>query len=211
MKRRILRELGRSQRLAILEILKCSQAGLSVRELATRLSMSYMGVKAHCLSMHRQGYLETWRQPSHRGRPLMYYRLTEKAYELFSEENNALALSLLQGAQQLFGSTAAEKLLMLHFRHMAVAIKKKISGDTPRERARSFAKLRHEEGHFACFQEDSSWSILESHNPLEPIARLYPQVENFEKTMISDVLGIPIHREVSQVAGIYRSVISPAA
>jgi len=55
MKRRIVREIGRSQRLSILELLKRSAEGMSVRDLATQLSMSYMGIKAHCISMHRQG------------------------------------------------------------------------------------------------------------------------------------------------------------
>jgi predicted ArsR family transcriptional regulator len=209
MKRRIVREIGRSQRLSILELLKCSAEGLSVRDLAIRLSMSYMGIKAHCLSMHRQGYLETWRQPGGRGRPLMYYRLTQKAYELFSEENNALSLSLLQAARTLFGSTAPQKLLMLHFRNAAAKSKTEVEGTTAEERARSFAKLRDQEGHFACFENGPSWNIVESHNPLQSIAHFYPEVEALECNMISDVLGVPIHREVSQIAGIYRAVIRP--
>ncbi|MFZ4116731.1 MAG: helix-turn-helix transcriptional regulator [Chthoniobacterales bacterium] len=209
MKRSIVREIGRSQRLSILELLKCSAEGLSVKDLSAQLSMSYMGVKAHCLSMHRQGYLETWRQPGGRGRPLMYYRLTQKAYELFSEENNTLSLSLLQAARALFGATAPQKLLMLHFRNTATQLKTEIEGTTAEERARSFAKLRDREGRFTRFEDGPSWNIVESHNPLQSILKLYPEVDALECNMISEVIGFPIHREVSQVAGIYRSIIQP--
>lgn len=209
MKRRIVREIGRSQRLSILELLKRSAEGLAVRDLAAALSMSYMGVKAHCLSMHRQGYLETWRQPGERGRPLMYYRLTKKAYELFSEENNDLSLSLLQAARTLFGSTAPQKLLMLHFRNIAAKNKEQVKGETSAERARSFSELRDREGCFAQFESGPPWKIVESHYPLQSISSFYPEVDALECNMISEVIGVPIHREMTKVAGIYRAVIQP--
>ncbi len=209
MKRRIVREIGRTQRLSILELLKRSAGGLSVHDLSEKLSMSYMGVKAHCLSMHRQGYLETWRQPRERGRPLMYYRLTEKTYELFSQENHELSLSLLQAARTLFGPTAPQKILMLHFRTMATKYKEKLQETTPRERASSFAKLRDKEGHFVRFENESSWKIVESHNPLQLIAHVYPEIEILENNMMSEVIGIPIHREVTQVGGIYCATLEP--
>ena len=209
MKRRLVREIGRSQRLSILELLKRSAEGMSVRDLATQLSMSYMGIKAHCLSMHRQGYLETWRQPGDRGRPMMYYRLTHKAYDLFSEENNDLSLSLLQAARTLFGITAPQKMLMLHFRTMTAKYKESIQGATIQERARSFAELRDSEGHLALFENEVPWKIVESHNPLQSLLNLYPEVEALECNMMSEVIGIPIHREINQVAGIYRAIIQP--
>ncbi|KAB2643596.1 MAG: hypothetical protein DVB29_05230 [Verrucomicrobia bacterium] len=209
MKRRIVREIGRSQRLSILELLKRSAEGMSVRDLATQLSMSYMGIKAHCLSMHRQGYLETWRQPAGRGRPLMYYRLTQKAYELFSEENNDLSLSLLQVARTLFGPTAPQKMLMLHFRAMAEKYKKSIQGVTSQERARAFAQVRDREGHLAFFENEIPWKIVESHNPLHSITSFYPEVESLECNMMSEVIGTPVHRDVHQVSGIYRAIIQP--
>ena len=42
-----------------MELIKCS-GGLSVGELAEVMGMSYMGVKKHCLAMHKLGLLETW-------------------------------------------------------------------------------------------------------------------------------------------------------
>src|SRR3990167_8590551 len=110
MKRQLVQEMGRSPRFTILELLRCSEGGLPVDDLATKLSMSYMGVKAHCLEMDDEGYLETWRQPGKRGRPRMLYRLTEKAYDLFSEEKNDLALSFLTVSKKLFGATAPQKI-----------------------------------------------------------------------------------------------------
>ena len=207
MKRRIVREIGKSQRLSILELLKRSAEGIPVRDLATALSMSYMGVKAHCLSMHRQGYLETWRQPGGRGRPRMYYRLTAKAYELFSEENNDLSLSLLKAARSLFGPTAPQKLLMLHFRTLTATYQERIKGTTSQERARSFATLRDKEGCFSQFEAGPPWKIIESHDLFQSLLAAYPEVDALECQMISEVIGVPIRREVTRVAGLYRAVM----
>ena len=210
MKRRIFREIGRTQRLSILELLKKSTNGVDVSELAHSLSMSYMGVKAHCLDMHRQGYLETWRQPGNRGRPKMFYRLTMKAHELFSEEKNDFALSLLKEARQLFGPTAPQKLLMLHFRSLASKYKEIIKGETPEELARSFAEVRDREGNLSQVEaRDSSWELIESHDPLQSLRMPYPEIDALECQMMSQVIGIPLHRHVHRVAGLYRAVITP--
>ena len=208
MKRNIVHEIGKTQRLAIVELLKRSADGMPVTKLASALAMSYMGVKAHCLSLHAQGYLETWRQPGNRGRPLMFYRLTMKAYELFSEENNDLTLSLLAQSRQLFGPTAPQKLLMLHFRSCAAKYRERLKGTTPSERARAFTVLRDREGRLSQFEEGSPWRIIESHNPLQTLLAAHPEIEALECQMLSEVIGVPIKREVTMTAGIYRATIT---
>jgi len=210
MRRSIFQEIGRTQRLSILELLKKSANGKDVRDLADSLKMSYMGVKAHCLDMHRQGYLDTWRQPGNRGRPRMFYRLTMKAYELFSEEKNDLALSLLKEARQLFGPTAPQKLLMLHFRSLAAKYKEVVTGATPEERANSFAEVRDREGHLSQMEQgDVGWELIESHDPLQSLRAPYPEIDALECQMMSQVIGIPVHRHVHRIAGLYRAVIKP--
>ena len=74
-------EVGRSQRMRIIDALKKTQ-GLSVNELGRRLNLSYMGIKQHCDELERSGYVDTWRRPKPVGRPEMVYRLTEKAAKL---------------------------------------------------------------------------------------------------------------------------------
>lgn len=210
MRRKIFEEIGRTQRLSILELLKKSTHGKDVRDLADSLSMSYMGVKAHCLDMHRQGYLDTWRQPGNRGRPRMFYRLTMKAHELFSEEKNDLALSLLKEARQLFGPTAPQKLLMLHFRSLTVKYKELVQGEIPEERARSFAEVRDREGHLSQVEKgDTGWELIESHDSLQSLRVPYPEIDALECQMMSQVIGVPLRRDVHRVAGLYRAVIAP--
>ena len=68
MNQRLISEIGRTQRLDIINSLKRTK-GMSVNELVEKMGMSYMGIKQHCITLHRDGYLDTWRRPQKMGRP----------------------------------------------------------------------------------------------------------------------------------------------
>jgi predicted ArsR family transcriptional regulator len=89
---RLLAEIGRTQRLEILNTLKRTR-GLSVNQLVDKMRMSYMGIKQHCITLERDGYLDTWRRPQKMGRPEMVYRLTRRA-RLFFRPTVILSLSI---------------------------------------------------------------------------------------------------------------------
>lgn len=72
------RDVARPHWYEIITTLKCS-TGMSVGELSKELKMSYMGIKQHCIELHKRGYLDTWRRPGSKGRPEMEYRLTDKS------------------------------------------------------------------------------------------------------------------------------------
>src|SRR5688572_32874603 len=98
---RLLSQIGRSQRLAVVNHLKRSADGLTVAVLAARLGMSYMGAKQHCIELERDGYVDTFRRHRGVGRPELLYRLTTKAQDLFPQADNTLSISLLEQARKL--------------------------------------------------------------------------------------------------------------
>jgi predicted ArsR family transcriptional regulator len=110
MNQRLLAEIGRTQRLEILNSLKRSK-GMSVNQLVSKLNMSYMGIKQHCSTLHRDGYLDTWRRPQKMGRPEMVYRLTPRTHDLFPADSNKFTLELLKSIHEIHGPNAPEKLL----------------------------------------------------------------------------------------------------
>src|SRR3981081_933037 len=110
MNQKLLAEIGRTQRLAILNTLKRTK-GMSVNELVSKMGMSYMGIKQHCLTLERDGYLDTWRRPQKMGRPEMVYRLTRRTHDLFPSDSNELTLQLLNSSKEIYGANAPEKLL----------------------------------------------------------------------------------------------------
>src|SRR5216110_431997 len=110
MNQRLIAEIGRTQRLEIVNSLKRSR-GMSVNELVEKMKMSYMGIKQHCLTLERDGYLDTWRRPQKMGRPEMVYRLTRRSNDLFHSDSNQFTLDLLKAIHEIHGPNAPEKLL----------------------------------------------------------------------------------------------------
>src|SRR5438132_8112233 len=114
MNQRLLAEIGRTQRLEIVNSLKRTK-GMSVNELVEKMGMSYMGIKQHCLTLQRDGYLDTWRRPQKMGRPEMVYRLTRRSHDLFPFDSNQITLELLISFRYIYCTYAPEKHLIYVF------------------------------------------------------------------------------------------------
>src|SRR5258708_29823174 len=90
-------ELGRSQRLRIIHLLKKTR-GLAVTEIANRLGLGYIGAKQHCAEMEKQGLLDTLRRPKPGVRPELVYRIKPKAGVLFPVDTNLIEIEILHSA-----------------------------------------------------------------------------------------------------------------
>lgn len=205
MNQRLLAEIGRTQRLEILNSLKRTQ-GMSVNELVTKMKMSYMGIKQHCLTLQRDGYLDTWRRPQKMGRPEMVYRLTRRTHDLFPTDSNSVTLELLKSIQEIYGPNGPEKLLYNVFERKGAALKAKAKGETVAERAKWLAKVRDGEGYMAQFiteEKEGGPQILECHSPILNLLDRYPIVGRLEQDMFAAVLGTRVRREETRNSGLY--------
>jgi predicted ArsR family transcriptional regulator len=211
MNQRLLAEIGRTQRLEIVNALKRSR-GLSVNELVDRMRMSYMGIKQHCLTLQRDGYLDTWRRPQKMGRPEMVYRLTRRAHDLFQADSNRFTLELLDSVQSIYGPNAPEKLLYNLFERKCASLKEKVKGETVVERAKSLAKIRDTEGYMSQFvTDDGGPQILECHTPLQNVLDKYPIIGRLEQEMFEQLLGTRVRRQETRNSGLYECAFYFAA
>ena len=202
---KLIAEIGKSQRLEILNTLKRTR-GLSVNELADKLDMSYMGIKQHCVELHHDGYLDTWRRPKPVGRPEMLYRLTKRAHELFPVTSNELTLQILEAAGKLYGPAAAEKLLFMVFQEKTKGYQARVKGAGPSEKARAFARIREAEGHMSQLDTDdpkAPLAIVEHHSPILDLVTAFPIVARLEADMFQAVLGVRVRRDETTVSGLY--------
>ena len=203
MNQRLISEIGRTQRLEIINSLKRTR-GMSVNELVGRMNMSYMGIKQHCITLHRDGYLDTWRRPQKMGRPEMVYRLTRRSHDLFQCDSNQFTLEMLKAAQEIYGPNAPEKLRYNVFKNKTAALKAKAKGTTVAERAKWFAHVRDGEGYMAEFINDKDGpQILECHSPIMNLLEQYPIIGRFEQDMFEAVLGTRVRRQVVRNSGLY--------
>ncbi len=199
------REIAPSVAWDILLRIKRSE-GMSVNELCAGLKMSYMGVKQHCDGLKRRGYLDTWRRPKKTGRPEKIYRATPKLDQVLPQWGSDLALGLLSVISQLHGETAAERLLHHFFLQRAERYSPKIKGHTAKVRAQELCKLRAADGCLCAVGDDTTHGlhILEHHNPLGEVARLYPTVAEMETRFIARMLNGVVTREVVEGHTLYK-------
>jgi predicted ArsR family transcriptional regulator len=201
---RLLAEIGRTQRLEILNSLKRTK-GMSVNELVEKMGMSYMGIKQHCLTLQRDGYLDTWRRPQKMGRPEMVYRLTRRSHDLFPVDSNQFTLELLKSISEIYGANAPEKLLYNVFERRTAELKAKVKGENVLERAKWLARVRDNEGYMAQFlaSEKNGPQILECHSPILNLLEKYPIIARLEQDMFEAVLGTSVRREETRTSGLY--------
>lgn len=204
MNQRLIAEIGRTQRLEILNSLKRTR-GMSVNELVSKMGMSYMGIKQHCLTLQRDGYLDTWRRPQRMGRPEMVYRLTRRSHDLFQSDSNQFTSDVLKSAQEIYGPNAPEKLLYNVFEKKTTALKTKARGDTVAERAKWLARFRDGEGYMAQLiaKEEGGPKILECHSPIMNLLERFPIIARLEQDMFEAVLRTPVRREMIRNSGLY--------
>lgn len=204
MNQKILAEIGRTQRLEILNSLKRSK-GMSVNELVRKMKMSYMGIKQHCLTLQRDGYLDTWRRPQKMGRPEMVYRLTRRTHDLYQTDSNQFTLELLRSVQENYGPNGPEKLLYNVFERKTAALKSKVKGETVADRAKSLARIRDGEGYMSQLstEEEGGPQILECHSPILNLIDRYPIVGRLEQDMFEGVLGTAVRRDETRNSGLY--------
>jgi len=208
MNQKLIAEIGKSQRLEIINRIKRTQ-GLSVGELAEQLGMSYMGVKQHCVDLEEEGYLDTRRRAKGIGRPEMVYRLTERAHELFPTASNAMTIALLESAKALYGPAAPEKLLFSLFQRKGEAYQAKVRGHTLAERAGKLARLRDAEGCMAGYEDAPPFiRIVEHHCPIRDLLKAFPIIARLEVELFTRVLGAPVHREEAHASGLYRCIFT---
>jgi predicted ArsR family transcriptional regulator len=206
MKSKLLRKLAKSQKYLILAEIKRSQ-GLSVSQLCERINLSYMGVKQHCVSLERDGYLDTWRRPKGMGRPEKAYRLTPQAQEFFPSEHTNFTGEILRSLEEVYGPAAPEKILYQIFQNQTVKLQAKVTGNSLEERIRSLVALRDQDGYMSeyYFNPDiQRHQIIEYNSPLLPIADRFKILLQLENSLIENILGTRVHREQERVSGLYK-------
>lgn len=199
--RNIKRELPNRSAYAVADALKRS-SGLTVGELAGRLGMSYMGVKAQCLALEKSGHVTSRNQHQQSGRPRLVYRLTARGQNLFLHDDHGLAISVLNEARTLFGAAAAGKLLFLHFQKLAAAYLKEIPANaSPDVRLAALAAVRDAAGHMARVE---GGCLVEAHVPLAAVFEAFPAAVAMEEAAISKALGTAVTRRAESSGDHYQ-------
>lgn len=172
--------------------------GMSVKELALALKMSYMGVKQHCDALKKNGYLDTWRRPKGTGRPEKIYRAAPKLDEILPCWGNELSFGLLAQMAQSYGEAMPDRLLYSFLQQKLEGWGARIKGTSVKDRLQELVKQRNLDGWLSDFCDDEQGlRILDHHSPLNGVAKIYPNIWDLETRVLSIFLGCPVEHRAS--------------
>ncbi len=207
MNQKLIREIGRSQRLDILLTLK-RHGGMAVKEMATQFRMSYMGVKQHCLDLEKEGYLDTWRHANQeRAARDALPAHPAGAGSVSRRESSADR----RGARSRAADLRPRRADQAPLRHLRPA-----RGILPAQDPVSAPSRANAPPSPDCATRKATWPnhphgrsdrpgllVTEHHSPIEEFLRRYPILARLERELYERVLDCPVRREEHGAPGVY--------
>ncbi|SFT36472.1 transcriptional regulator [Lishizhenia tianjinensis] len=146
---------------------------INAAELAKALSITKEGARQHLLKFEKGGWIEGYANKSGVGRPVQYYRLTEKGDAQFPDTHAQVTVELLQSVKELLGESALDQLIenreKVNYQRYASKLDQK---EIVEEKLSLLSQLRTKEGYMASWEEkDGSYYLIENHCPICSAAR----------------------------------------
>lgn len=178
------------------------QPGITVTELAERLSLTGMGVRRHLDALAAEGLVETVAcEKTARGRPPTGWRLTAAGMEVFPRRYDALALEILEDVAEQVDPRAVDAAFAGRTDKLTAEYDRALAGASGiEERVAGLTRLRDDAGYLAEWREDDDGTLVLTENncAVHRVAQQYPVVCAMELSLIRRVLGPDV--EVTRVS-----------
>lgn len=191
---------------------------VSVTDLAHTVNVTPMAVRHHLASLQAQGLIEqvTEAPPddgSRRvGRPKHLYKLTQRGQERFPSKYLELSQRLIEQMKSTMPSDIIEDMFRRMARERASQIEDVIEDHTLEEKLRVLVELLGEDGFNAEWKRlGGEYLVTERSCPYFVIGQSHPEVCNYDQTLISRVLDVPVQKRECMLHGSKRCtfVIQP--
>jgi predicted ArsR family transcriptional regulator len=191
---------GRSTRMEVLELLR-RKGRCSAETVASDLGVTPNAVRQHLSNLEREGFVVSHPERSGRGRPALFFSLTERADSVFPKRYGQLATMVLQEVQEMGGPEALDEVFSRVAARHANAIKPALEGLDFDEKLRRVVVWIGRAGTLAEQTETSEGVKVTIHNcPFRNTALKFPQVCTITPHLMSTLLGTA----VSQADSIHR-------
>lgn len=146
---------------------------LHAAELASQLGITKEGARQHLLKMEKGGWIEGYANKSGVGRPVQYYKLTEKGEAEFPDAHAQVTVELLQSVKQLLGKEALDKIIEKREKeNYERYASRMVKDNSVEEKLSTLSNLRSKEGYMANWhEEDGAFYLTENHCPICSAAR----------------------------------------
>ena len=191
---------GISSQAKILRLLRL-QGALTAEDLAGRLGIGAVSVRAMLRRLEAAGLITREFEPRPVGRPVGRYGLTSTADALFPKQYEAFASELLDTVIAEFGPGALDTVLASWEDRLHAHLDVRLPRD-PAARLQALAKHQSEHGFMAeVKRDDEGVTLLERNCPIATLAAKYPQICDREAALFSRTLGWKAHLVSCQARG----------
>jgi predicted ArsR family transcriptional regulator len=192
-------------RRAIVKMLK-TEGAVDASRLATRLGLTAMAVRQHLYQLQRERLVTAEERPVPLGRPAKYWCLTREADRLFPDAYAEVSLALIEAVGDTFGEAGLKRVLESRCARQRQDYLRGIPPALPlKERVRTLARIRTEEGYMAEVKPIGKGAFLlaENHCPICAAATACQGFCVTELDLFRAVLGpgVVVEREEHIVSG----------
>jgi predicted ArsR family transcriptional regulator len=165
----------------------------TVNELAQQLELSDNAVRAHLLSLERDGLIKQNGLQRGTRKPHLAYSLTEEAEHLFPKAYDALLNQLIAVLKARLPPMALEEVLREVGRSLAGAqAASRKNGDMGSRIARALVALEAIGGAARVEKENEKLVICSESCPLATAVAEHPEVCRLAETLLSEIIGVKV-------------------
>ncbi len=175
----------------------------SLGDIAKSLRISKMAALKHLTVLESKGIVERSFKAEGRGRPKVFFKLGEKADNLFPEAYAHMTLAAFDFIDERLGRAAVVKLLKQRTRELYDAHHESFDGKELREKVETLAEIRDEGGYMAELgpSRKNAFELLEYNCPIRAIAGKYGEACTVEIELFKNLLHADVDATHRVVAG----------
>lgn len=199
---RVVKGVGERQQKLLL-LLQRDKSGLTVDELAERLSITRTAVRQHLVALTRDGYVDQQALRKTAGRPGYVYVLTLAGDDLFPKQYSWFSSAMLHELRREHGSAGLALFLRRLASSVASGLDARVQGLSPAERVAELAKIMNELGYDAraVSSTNALAQIVATNCVYHDLAKEFPEVCHFDYELMEKLTGSPVRHPECMVRG----------
>ena len=174
------------------------QGAMTSAQMGEKLKTTGEAARQHLTRLSEEGLVNEERRVAGRGRPSVYWSLTQAGHDHFPDAHADLAVEVLTSVEQALGPDALDAIVAMREVRTQERYQRQIDSDfTLSQRVEKLVELRSAEGYMATMQseEDGSLMLIENHCPICAAARFCRGFCQAELEVFRKILGPTAHIE----------------
>lgn len=187
------------------QILDCIKlnGGMSVDQLGRELQIMPVTIRAHINVLERGNLVKRREMRTGKaGRPRIVYSLTDEAQELFPNDYDHLAISLISNMRKLYGNDSVKEVFKRVGEDMARSNADEVKADDLGERIKGATRIMNKIGSLATWEKGEDGFSVTAHNcPYLQVANECADICDMEVAFLKEVLDRDVMLECTVVEG----------